>query len=211
MNKFPLFFGLALLLLASSCDTTSTTQKDALAAQEVELMQKEQVLFEKEKALKLREQELLQREDAVSKIEAAAEATDFDDVALPPPTTEKEEEQLIRLGKHNITLQWIGWDNPGTANITDAGNGRYKIKGEQRSQKDSDYLLIDGTLKPVSARQLLFEGKIEYLVQFNNGGEPCIKNGPLTFRATGTRKYWRLKEKTNCEGGSLVDYVDIYF
>ena len=45
----------------------------------------------------------------------------------------------------------------------------------------------------------------------NFGGKPCVKTGRFTFRITGTRKYWRLKEMTNCEGGMLVDYVDVYF
>ena len=48
-------------------------------------------------------------------------------------------------------------------------------------------------------------------IAFVNNGKVCVKNGPLHFRATGTRKYWRLKEKDNCEGGNVVDYFDIYF
>lgn len=114
-------------------------------------------------------------------------------------------------GKHNLTLQWISWDKPGSVIISEAGSdGWSSIKGSQTGEK-GNYLRIDGKIKPLNDRELEFDGKIELRVDFLNAGEPCIRTGPKLFKATGTRKYWRLQDMTNCEGGTVTDYVDIYF
>lgn len=43
-----------------------------------------------------------------------------------------------------------------------------------------------------------------------NGGEPCVREGEMTFAITRKRKYWRLQEMQNpCD--TATDYVDIYF
>ncbi len=118
--------------------------------------------------------------------------------------------QTLRPGLHNLTLQWIGWDKPGSATVTEEKTG-YRIKGEQREPSTGDYLTIDGTLTEVDTRLLTFTGKITTKVYHLNNGEPCVREGTYTFRATGTRKYWRLKEMVNCDTKGAVDYVDIYF
>lgn len=115
----------------------------------------------------------------------------------------------LRVGKHSFTLQWVGWEKPGTATITKKG-GLYLIKGEHKN-KAGDYAKIDGTLKMVDARNLTFEGLIETKVSYVNNGEVCLRDGTYHFKATGTRKYWRLQEMDNCEGNNVVDYVDIFF
>ena len=56
----------------------------------------------------------------------------------------------------------------------------------------------------------MFEGKIETRVAYNNHGEVCVKTGKQIFYGKGDRKYYRLQNMENCEGGRLVDYVDIY-
>ena len=116
----------------------------------------------------------------------------------------------LRVGKHNLTLQWISWDFPGSA-VVSQRNGKYFIKGNQKSKTSSDSLSIDGELKVVSSRELLFSGKIVTHVASINNGQPCVKEGEYRFKATGTRKYWRLQEMESCEGNNVVDYVDIYF
>jgi len=131
--------------------------------------------------------------------------------APPPPRPPADSTGPIREGNHALTLQWISWDRPGQATIKAIGNGKYSIRGAQRSRENDDYLKIDGTLTPVNEKELVFEGTVEYKVSHNNGGQPCVKKGPLHFKATGNRKYWRMQEMTNCEGGLLTDYVDIYF
>lgn len=118
--------------------------------------------------------------------------------------------QTLRPGSHNLTLQWIGWDKPGIATVTEEKTG-YRIKGEQREPSTGDYLTIEGTLTVVDPRLLTFTGKITSKVYHLNNGEPCVREGTYTFRNTGTRKYWRLKEMVNCDIKGAVDYVDIYF
>jgi outer membrane murein-binding lipoprotein Lpp len=117
----------------------------------------------------------------------------------------------LRTGTHNLTLQWISWDDPGTVEITDMGDGTYKVVGEQRSKENADYLTIEGTLQPVSERELRFNGTISSFVSYLNNGVVCVREGEQTFKATGKRKYWRLQNMTNCEGNRVTDYIDIYF
>ncbi|HXI00922.1 MAG TPA: hypothetical protein VNI52_11700 [Sphingobacteriaceae bacterium] len=115
-------------------------------------------------------------------------------------------------GKHALTLQWISWDVPGSVNITEAEDGWYKITGQQIDKKNSEnYLRINGKIKPVNASELEFEGTIESKITTINSGKPCVRTGRKIFKATGTRKYWRLQDMINCEGGMLTDYIDIYF
>ena len=62
----------------------------------------------------------------------------------------------------------------------------------------------------VDANEFGFRGKIVTQVSHINGGAPCTRDGEFTFRATGSRKYWRLQQMDNpCD--SVTDYVDVYF
>lgn len=115
------------------------------------------------------------------------------------------------LGKHLFSLQWISWDYFGTATVTN-DRGVYRIKGEQkgRGRGNTDYVRIDGVVTHIAAKEFTFAGTIETRVSHINGGEPCVREGEMTFRITGNRKYWRLQEMDNpCDG--VVDYVDIFF
>jgi hypothetical protein len=119
--------------------------------------------------------------------------------------------QKIREGKHGITLQWIGWDKPGTVTIKKTGTGVYSVKGSQKDKTTGDYVTIEGTLTVgANTRELTFNGTLELLVNHNNNGQVCKKEGPLVFKATGKRKYWRCQDMLNCDG-VVTDYVDIYF
>ena len=190
------------LLVYSSCGPCEGCEN--MAAREQALDEREQELAERE--AKLQEQIAVLEKSAVPEAEAEAPEQEAN-----MEGTSVEADHPIRIGTHNITLQWISWDHPGTAEVTFINKDRYQIVGEQRSRENDDYLIIDGSLVPQDERTFLFEGAIEYRVSHNNGGEPCIKTGPLHFKASGKRKYWRLQEKINCEGGMLTDYIDIYF
>jgi len=124
-----------------------------------------------------------------------------------------EKYDKILVGEHLISVQWISWKNFGKATITKTEvEGVYKIIGVQDNKDNNDYLKINGTLKPNSEKQLTFNGTIETKINFINQGNPCLREGTYTFRATGQRKYWRLKEMYNpCRKDSLVDYIDIYW
>ncbi len=115
------------------------------------------------------------------------------------------------VGRHPLTLQWISWDKPGYVHIKPATGDWYSIEGEQKSATGNNYVRIEGKIKPVSQKELFFEGRIETLIESINGGKPCLKKGEQIFLSTKGRKYWRLQNMLNCEGNMVTDYVDIYF
>lgn len=119
--------------------------------------------------------------------------------------------QAIRTGKHMLSLQWIR-NRMGSATVRETNErGIYAVTGQEYSKDRKSYLLIDGTLKPLSGRELIFDGTITTRTPDNNDGKPCIKKGQYRFYASGMRKYWRLQEMENCAGNNLVDYVDLFF
>lgn len=117
--------------------------------------------------------------------------------------------KAMLLGKHRLSLQWISWDYFGTATVVEKSGVLY-LKGEQKARKGEDYLKVDGAITQVDAKEFKFNGKIDMLVSHINGGKPCSREGEMTFRITGTRKYWRLAEMNNpCD--TAADYVDVFF
>jgi len=115
-----------------------------------------------------------------------------------------------REGKHLFSLHWISWQKFGSVNIKKISTKKYSIKGSQKDDK-GNYVTIDGILIPVLKGKLSFTGEIVTRTSGNNNGIACVKKGTYTFLCSPDRKYWRLQEMENCEGGSLVDYVDIFF
>ena len=119
---------------------------------------------------------------------------------------EREYDKLL-LGTHLFSLQWISLEHFGKVEIKRKGNV-YAIKGKQISKEKTEYIEIDGTLKPLSPSHLEFNGIITTQVNFF-GSNPCIRKGIFNFKRTGTRKYWRLQEMDSpCNFGT--DYIDIY-
>jgi hypothetical protein len=115
------------------------------------------------------------------------------------------------LGEHPISLQWIqfGKNDFGQAKVEEH-DGVLTLKGGQKSKKDSDFLTVDGIITEINPRDFHFRGKIVVKVGYNNDGKPCERNGDFTFRITGARQFWRLKEMNSpCE--AIVDYVDLHF
>ncbi len=113
------------------------------------------------------------------------------------------------LGVHRFSLQWISWDYFGKAIVTEK-NGTLFIKGEQKQRRGSNYVKIDGIITEVSAKEFRFVGKVDLRVDHINQGNPCPREGELTFKITGNRKYWRMQDMDNpCD--TATDYVDIFF
>lgn len=136
----------------------------------------------------------------------------FFNASVTTAQQQKAAPATLREGKHNFTLQWIGWDNPGKVTITKQTDSTYTVKGEQKSYDDSNFVSIDGVLKVINSRELTFNGTILTQVTYINEGKVCERKGTYHFLAKGTRRYWRLQEMDNCAGaGHAVDYVDIYF
>ena len=115
------------------------------------------------------------------------------------------------LGAHNLTLQWLIFEKgqkPGTVTITN-DNGTYKVKGEQRG-KGTDFLTIEGQVVTVNALNFVLRGRIVTRVSYIAGGKECLRDGTFTFRISGARQFWRMKEQDNpCD--EAADYVDIFF
>jgi hypothetical protein len=117
--------------------------------------------------------------------------------------------KAMLLGRHRLSLQWISWDYFGTATVTER-RGVLFLKGEQKGRGSSDLVRIDGRITSVDAKQFTFDGKVVMRISHINGGEPCEREGEMTFKITGKRKYWRMQEMDNpCD--EATDYVDIYF
>ena len=124
-------------------------------------------------------------------------------------------------GKHKLSLQWISWDHFGTAAVTigkckglerlqRGANRCYRLQGRQKGRGNGDYLKLAGLITSIDAKQFTMKGEIETRISHINNGKPCTRSGPLTFKITGKRKYWRLMEMDNpCD--QATDYVDIYF
>lgn len=118
--------------------------------------------------------------------------------------------RTMLLGRHQLSLQWIDFYKYfGTATVTNRG-GVYYLKGEHRQRGGTDFLTVDGIVTQIDAKEFKFDGKIVTQVSHNNNGNPCERSGEMTFKITGTRKYWRLQEmQSPC--GTETDYVDIFF
>jgi hypothetical protein len=111
------------------------------------------------------------------------------------------------VGKHGFSLQWISWEQLGSAVVSEDADGTLRLKGEQRAGED--FVTIDGVVTSVDATAFTFEGEIVTRVSHINGGRPCTRQGPFTFARKGKRRYWRLQQMDNpCEG--VTDYVDVY-
>jgi hypothetical protein len=113
------------------------------------------------------------------------------------------------LGKHALTLQWLG-----SGTLKDAGNveikaenGAWHLSGRQETKEG--HVSLDGIVTAIDATTFGFTGKIITNVSYINQGKDCLRDGDFTFAKKGTRKYWRLQQIDNpCD--QAADYVDIY-
>lgn len=198
---------IVLAIFLSSCENKE--KPNNTNSNEVELLKKENELLKKQMEVDSLKHKISSENNKQEKKEDETLINN----TIPQKSNQVEQTNLIRVGKHQITLQWISFDeNPsGNVSITKLTEDKYKIEGGQESRTNSDYLTINGTLKPINKNELIFEGTLIYKVEHNNSGLPCDKSGRHIFKSTQNRKYWRMQEMTNCEGGMLTDYVDIFF
>ncbi len=152
--------------------------------------------------------ELRKENDSLKAVIEKSERTFEGDTIQKTPEVVPANPSPTIAGKHLLTLHWISWERPGSAMITASDNGSFNIKGSQTGEKGI-YLRIEGKIKPLNDRELEFDGKIEHNAHINLG-EPCVKTGKQLFKATGTRKYWRLQNMLSCDSAT-TDYVDIFF
>ncbi|QCW99179.1 hypothetical protein FGM00_03255 [Aggregatimonas sangjinii] len=111
------------------------------------------------------------------------------------------------IGTHQFGVQFI-YDGYGTAEITEKDGVLY-IKGEQYSDDKEEYLLMEGTITIIDSRNFNFKGRLKLFT------EGCCglldRQVSYTFRKTGNRKYWRLKERNDlCDQYTCAYYLDIF-
>lgn len=134
-----------------------------------------------------------------------------EDAAAPVKTQVNDANaRKLLLGEHLLTLQWLTPDNgaAGKAQVTEE-NGLLKLKGSQRDAK-GNYLTVEGVIETVDTKSFVLVGKVDLRVDFLAGGKACPREGRFTFRITGKRRYWRMKEMDNPCEENHVDYVDLF-
>ena len=138
--------------------------------------------------------------------------------AAPPPpaaapgerTIVNDRTALARLRRNSgITLQWISFESPGRGFVVAQMNGGLlHLNGSQSARSGDGRVTIDGDVIRINPRSFFFRGRI-VITDAPDPGRNCVREGTYEFRATGTRRYWRLQYIEACDG--LADYVDIYF
>jgi hypothetical protein len=127
--------------------------------------------------------------------------------ADPVITDQKAAQQL--LGKHALTLQWIGTGglkDAGTAEVK-AENGEWRLSG--RKDAKEGFVSIVGVVTRIGKTTFTFKGKIVTRVEFIHEGQECAREGEWTFERKGARKYWRMYPVDNpCD--MAADYIDIF-
>ena len=127
--------------------------------------------------------------------------------ADPVINDQKAAKQL--LGKHALTLQWIGTGglkDAGTAEVK-AENGEWRLTG--RKDAKEGFVSLDGIVTEVNKTTFKFKGKIVTKVEFIYEGKECPREVEVTFERKGSRKYWRMYPFDNpCD--VAADYIDIF-
>ena len=105
-----------------------------------------------------------------------------------------------------ITLQWIGWDERGQADVTEEG-GTYRISARQAGPRGG-LVTVDGVLSEIGPDYFVLDGAIS-ISDTPDAGRKCFADKTWRFEVTQGRRYYRLREFEWCDG--LTDYIDIYF
>ena len=128
---------------------------------------------------------------------------------VPTEPTVKDKAALKALvGKHALSLQWLQGKDKGAVEVFQDAN-HVRIRGEHRDPA-GDFVTLEGWITEVKAKQFSVRGKLVTRSRLIAKGVECAREGDFTFAIKGGRKFWRLQEMKNpCEGGDVVDYVDV--
>ena len=138
-------------------------------------------------------------------------------VSLPAQTLSAPSKTVVNdsaaaaqlIGKHKFQLHWISWGKWKDLGDLVVINRQGMFGFKARQAKGGDYVEIEGTVLKVEAKEFIFQGRIVTRVSYKNEGKPCERNGEMTFKITGKRRYWRLQEmQSPCD--ETTDYVDIF-
>jgi len=110
------------------------------------------------------------------------------------------------LTNKGVTLQWISWDQRGTANAR--WKGERLLLTAAQAKTGAGRLFLDGQVAEIGSDYFLFRGTIR-IEDAPDPGRRCELTKEWRFAVTQNRPYWRLREFEWCDG--LTDYIDIYF
>lgn len=110
------------------------------------------------------------------------------------------------LANKGVTLQWISWDQRGSANARWEGDRLLLTAAQART--GAGRLFMDGQVTEIGSDYFLFRGTIR-IEDAPDPGRRCEATKGWPFAVTQNRPYWRLREFEWCDG--LTDYIDIYF
>lgn len=119
-----------------------------------------------------------------------------------------ERDRLV--GKHGLTLQWIGVEPKGEI-VAYENLGLLYLWGWQDGFGNAagDTLDIEGWVTEVGENYFRLQGKVIYRVAALTGDKTCGREGDFLFKRTAGRDYWRL-EPFNKPCGDWDQYIDIY-
>ena len=106
-----------------------------------------------------------------------------------------------------VTLQWIGWEERGPANVVVSKDGEWTLNASQRGPGGQS-LDVRGTIAEIGHDYFILDGTIT-IENTPDPGRRCQQTKRWHFAVTQNRKYYRLREFEWCD--FLTDYVDIYF
>ena len=125
----------------------------------------------------------------------------------PDPTRILDRGAADRLRRNKgLTLQWIDWQQRGTARITVDSRGVWRLRGEQ--SRGAARIILDGVVTEIGRDYFTFDGQIA-INDAPDAGRACLADKTWHFAVTQKRPYWRLREFEWCD--ELTDYIDIYF
>ena len=131
-------------------------------------------------------------------------------VAQADPTiTDKTAAKQV-LGKHALTLQWLGFGDlqtAGSVNVV-AKDGHWLLTGKQEAKEG--FVTLDGEVVAIDKTTFEFEGKVVTRADGNNNDQPCAREGRYTFLRKPGKKYWRMQPVENNPCDPVADYIDIY-
>jgi hypothetical protein len=130
----------------------------------------------------------------------------------PPPVSGEATRVLDRdavarlIANKGVTLQWIGWDQRGSAHARWEGEALRLTAAQARS--GAGRLFVDGVVTEIGKDYFDLRGTIR-IEDAPDAGRRCEAMKSWRFAITQNRPYWRLREFEWCDG--LTDYIDIYF
>ncbi len=123
------------------------------------------------------------------------------------PTRVLDRDGLSRLlANKGVTLQWIDWNQRGSANARWEGDRLLLTAAQTKS--GAGRLFLDGQVMEIGSDYFVFRGVIR-IEDAPDKGRRCEVSKDWRFAVTQNRPYWRLREFEWCDG--LTDYIDVYF